>query len=68
MVKSFYTIKDIITSKKKEIMRPSTMPYQEFSSLTKEEKRQLFNIVDIKITHEEYLELNVGFLDSCEYV
>ena len=47
MVKSFYTIKDIITSKK---------------------KRQLFNIVDIKITHEEYLELNVGFSNSCEYV
>jgi hypothetical protein len=37
------------------------MPHSEFVSLTKEDKRQLPHSNDMKIIHEDYPKLNVGF-------
>jgi hypothetical protein len=37
------------------------MPHQEFVGLSKEERRQLPDSKDMKINHEGYPELDVGF-------
>ena len=47
-----------------QITRPSAMPHQEFSNLTKEERRALPHSNDMKITCEGYPELHVGFYQS----
>lgn len=47
-----------------QITRPSAMPHQEFSNLTKKERRQLPHINDMKITCEKCPELTVGFYQA----
>lgn len=47
-----------------EITRPFTMPHQDFVALSKEERRQLPHTNDMKINHEGYPELEVGFWQS----
>lgn len=44
-----------------EVNRPPAMPNEQFLSLSKEQRRQLTHINDMKIIHEGYPELSVGF-------
>lgn len=44
-----------------KIQRPSSMPHEEFVSLTKEQRRSLSHDNDIKITQPDHPELVVGF-------
>lgn len=47
-----------------QITRPSEMPQSDFSALSKADKRRLYDIRDMKIKHEGYPELDVGFWQS----
>lgn len=47
-----------------QITRPSAMPHQEFSNLTKEKRRQLPHSNDMRMNCEGYPELTVGFYQS----
>ncbi len=46
------------------VIRPSAVPHQEFVSLSKGQRRQLPHPNDMKINHEGYPELEVGFWQS----
>jgi hypothetical protein len=44
-----------------KVERPTSMPHQDFVHLTKEERRQLPHSKDMKISHDGYPELTVGY-------
>ena len=47
-----------------QVTRPSAVPNSDFNALSPADKRRLYDIRDMKIKHEGYPELDVGFWQS----